>query len=395
LTPATCAHGEVVGSTNTVMTDRRTVYDVQNCASVNTVYRSVDAGRTWNAVGEPLTGVAEDEAQISADPAHPSVLYVVSHVTATGFRSLVVTKSTDGGRTWTPSLANTAATRQELEGDFHNFYGPVLVDPRDSNRLYLFWNATPLSSEGCAEDGNATYHLMSESFLATSTDAGATWHERLIRDLGPGGGACPVPTDPTSNARASHYDVANLFPSTAIDRSGNIYLLNAETDPGKAGRQPTRLVLMASSDQGRHFQTTYVRAGYPTNFAPSIVAGDAGRVDLAWEASTAPDATTSNAAWHIEFARSGDAAAAHPHFHAIAVSGVVHRGPLCPACGDSGGPLPSSTSWNAEHQFVGLAADACGRAFLMWYVDPKHEGPPPATIYVARQSTGPRISHGC
>lgn len=115
--------------------------------TLHTVYRSADAGRTWQTLGARLP------SRVTALVAthDPEVLYL-------GTETMGVFKSTDSGKTWLPSsgglgpMPNTAVTALSL-------------DPLDDTRVYAtigYWF------------GTSEPHFVS---LGTwvSADAGASW----------------------------------------------------------------------------------------------------------------------------------------------------------------------------------------------------------------------------
>ena len=122
------------------------------------VYKTNDAGRTWTHVGLENTMAI---ARIRVHPANPDLAYVAALGNPYARnRDRGVFKTTDGGKTWTPSLV-----RDDKAGAID-----LAMDPKNPNVLYAgFWEVfrTPhsLSSGGTG------------SGLFKSTDGGATWSE--------------------------------------------------------------------------------------------------------------------------------------------------------------------------------------------------------------------------
>ncbi len=122
------------------------------------VYKSVDGGTSWENVG---LKESEHIARILVDPRDSDVVYVASQGplwNPGGDRGLY--KTTDGGRTWSPSLEiseNTGVT-------------DVWMDPRNPDVLYA----------AAYQRRRHVWTLINggpESGIYKSTDAGATWKE--------------------------------------------------------------------------------------------------------------------------------------------------------------------------------------------------------------------------
>jgi len=143
------------------------------------VYKSDDGGKNWRNVG---LKTSEHIGRILIDPRNSQTVYVAAQGPLWGpggERGLF--KTTDGGKTWTPSLTvseNTGAT-------------DVVMDPRDSNILY-------------AATWQRRRHVFTyvgggpESAIYKSTDAGATWTKLkggLPREMGRIG-LCISPANP-------------------------------------------------------------------------------------------------------------------------------------------------------------------------------------------------------
>jgi photosystem II stability/assembly factor-like uncharacterized protein len=120
------------------------------------VYKSVDGGKTWENVG---LGESEHIAKILVDPRNSDVVYVAAQGPlwrAGGDRGLY--KTTDGGKTWNPSLKiseNTGVT-------------DVWMDPRDPDVLLAAAYQRRRHVWTLVDGGP-------ESAIYKSTDAGASW----------------------------------------------------------------------------------------------------------------------------------------------------------------------------------------------------------------------------
>ena len=108
-------------------------------ASDRGVFKSTDAGVTWNAID---TGIAGNVIQVLAiDPANPQILYAA---TGQGIAPGAVYKTVNGGSSW--SVVDSSATGQALQ---------IAVDAQNPNNVYTVWDTVGARK---------------------STDAGVTWN---------------------------------------------------------------------------------------------------------------------------------------------------------------------------------------------------------------------------
>jgi hypothetical protein len=160
---------------------------------------SHDGGMTWNSVkvnanaqfGWSLTGGG------TVDPAG-NVYFAWNGYTqngqAKGPVNLYVTKSADGGQTWTPTLLDISSSPPDCSAFSCGwaFLGPGIAMTSDtSGQLYVLWNS------GTVEGGPERI------YFSTSVDRGNTWSPRADVSLAPSG-------------------VDHAFPSLAAGAAGDI-----------------------------------------------------------------------------------------------------------------------------------------------------------------------------
>jgi hypothetical protein len=140
----------------------------------------------------------------------------------------------------------------------------------------------------------------------------------------------PAPTpDPAATTYGNN--VANDFPAAAIDSAGNIYVVWAMNN----ARTNEYMVWFASShDHGQSFYGPFqVSQGPGAAVMPWIAAGDSGRVDIVFYATTTPvdpNIAPNNVEWNTMFAQSFNASEREPVFTVSPVSHhVTHTGPIC------------------------------------------------------------------
>jgi photosystem II stability/assembly factor-like uncharacterized protein len=110
------------------------------------VYRSTDAGKTWNKSQSGFPSEDLGRIGLSMSPANPSVVYAVADAANNkgGFF-----RSRDGGASW------------ERMGDYQtggNYYNEIFADPKDVDRVY----AVDVNLQ-VSDDGGKTFHRVGEN----------------------------------------------------------------------------------------------------------------------------------------------------------------------------------------------------------------------------------------
>jgi len=126
------------------------------------VYKSTDGGKTWKHLG---LKDSQHIGRIRIDPRNPDVVYVAAlgHMWGPN-QERGVFKTTDGGLTWTHSLAITADTGVV----------DLAMDPRDSNTLYAA--AYEMRRDGFA-GGDPGKQWGPGSGIYKTTDGGRNWRK--------------------------------------------------------------------------------------------------------------------------------------------------------------------------------------------------------------------------
>lgn len=118
-----------------------------------------------------------------------------------------------------------------------------------------------------------------------------------------------------------------LFPVAAVDGAGHVYVAWSE----RAG-DGSAVKYSFSADHGETWATPREVSHFPGNHVmPWIVAGDDGRVAVAWYGTDVPgdtndDGAMQDAQWRVYLAQSLDAASASPTWSRWDLVGVVHHG---------------------------------------------------------------------
>lgn len=352
------------------------LFAVQHCFALGgavLIWRSADGGASWAPPsGGRLQVIAAGMAAsvVTADPVDPRRIYVVGE--AADLTTLIVWKSTDGGRSFAPRPINVPRSLRQVADDGPSIPTRLLVDPTDRRRLYVLWWA--IAKRELAQlqglEGLHDYEFATKAFAAVSTDAGSSWSVRKIIDTGGPPPSLPPPS------HEQYDDLANWLPAGAVDGAGTVYFAVAEQRPHAPG---AHIMLMSSRDHGATWsERTQVDQGQNATFAPALVAGSPGRVGIAFLQADRPAALDKQAQWSTRYAFGAEADSARPRFIESSASGPVLTGAVCPL---AGGPH------SCRARTLSAAADSSGRALIAGIVGAGST----ARVQLSRQVAGPTL----
>ncbi len=238
-------------------------------ASAIAAATSRDGGKTWgnvNIIQSDTNGnvFSNDKESVTADPSHPGTAYVVWDRTrdapAGHFRiPTLFSRTTDGGRTWSPPVAIAAKDMDE-----QSIGNVIVADPRRHALydFYAFYFCTCLT--------------IPEIRYVKSTDGGIHWGtSHLVNTMD----AIAI-TDPNTGELVRTED---FQPTEAIDPSnGNLYV--AWQTPRFNGGQYDEIALSTSTDGGVTWsaeQRASSFTGRPA-FTPTLAVGAGGVVALTY-----------------------------------------------------------------------------------------------------------------
>ena len=225
-------------------------------------YTTFDGGRSWLNVQLPhltfqtgATGALSD-MDSAGDPAvafgpHNTVYYANLVFSRLNFGSgIVVSKSTDGGRTWgEPSIVHTDgvdASGNGLDTDFANDKEWITVD-QHTGTVYVTWT---LFGPGDAP-----------IMLSRSTDGGSTW-------------SAPVAVNPSSGFTPGGVTPFSTGSNPQVNRHGDLFIAyEASVCQSLACDQPTdhdAVVIATSRDGGRTFTNREVAYDFDFPFNPDV-----------------------------------------------------------------------------------------------------------------------------
>jgi photosystem II stability/assembly factor-like uncharacterized protein len=108
---------------------RRHVFTYISGGPESAIYKSTDAGLTWNKINKGLPGVDLGRIGLAISPVNPDYLYAI--VEAADKKGGVF-RSTDRGASWTKQSDNVSSG---------NYYQEIFCDPKDVNKVFYvdFW----------------------------------------------------------------------------------------------------------------------------------------------------------------------------------------------------------------------------------------------------------------
>ncbi|MFN2465065.1 MAG: sialidase family protein [Candidatus Dormibacteria bacterium] len=353
------------------------------------------SGANWE--GPFFAGGNSDRQWYATDPKDPTTLYFSYH----DFNgpNINILKSTDRGHTWvcpetgslavlgqTPCPATATNGHQGSSLDPHyvdtgegNITARPFVDPTNTQRIYIPYADTKLANAIIATTPRGDDDL---SFLrlARSEDGGNTWSA----DANSGGAPVLDATAVFPGNGAEDSTVAHQFVTAGVDRQGNLYYAFSLRI---AGQTQTHIMLMTSRDHGETWsEPRLVDSGHMgSNVFPTLIAGDAGRVAIAWYGSMVNDFNDTTAAWSEMFSVTTDAFNANGAWLQTRITGAqepMHTGDICQVglnCTLTGGNRNLS-------DFQTIAIDGCGMTHPVWTNDYG-----PGQTVTARQVAGPSL----
>jgi hypothetical protein len=272
------------------------------------IRRSADEGQTWATTDYYEEPIEEDRQWLAPDPNDPSIVYFVYHDFAA--EAEVMAKSIDGGVTFPiHSLVSTDPTL--APNTYPNtFSGPIVVDPSNSQNVYVAYGISNL--QGNLDPAYAPFGLPLTVVVGSSHDGGLTWTDKVAM------------TSPAGSV------LGNLFPWLTVDKAGNLYVGAAGHVLQSDGSAINGMFISVSKNHGSTWSNP-IHVGASTTGAavfPTVHAGAAGVLDVAWIQDSLSDFSDQNSVWTVHFAQSRNATASTPTFTEV-TGPIVRHGAVC------------------------------------------------------------------
>lgn len=327
--------------------------------SVSFLWKSQDHGKQWDLVQAlpnavpaqrpSFTHGGGDSEIVVGPPAPGAPGYTVSFYDLESLADIGVATSFDSGKTFSPQSSNALAG--DVAGTDRQ-WGQLWRDPQGKDHLFLVYNALQ-SNNGkgtilreSLDYGKTWQNMGSGGTLEGVFDSGALGQLRvdragnlfftsenspavnLVRGIRGKNGrytfsSTLVSSEPGTNTR-------QLFITSALDTAGNIYVVWSRQE---AKSTDVGIYVAVSTDHGRTFgkpvkmSTGSIRNA---NF-PWVIAGDPGRVAVAFYGTTHKGDSTNNAGpWDVYVTQSTDFLSKRPHLQQVKVSEhPSHTNPIC------------------------------------------------------------------
>ena len=116
---------------------RRHVWTLINGGPESTIYKSTDAGKTWNKINKGLPSVDLGRIGIDVAPTDGNIIYAIVEAAdgQSGFY-----RSTDAGASWSKQSSYVSGSPQ--------YYQEIVVDPKNPNRVYSLDTYLMVSEDG-------------------------------------------------------------------------------------------------------------------------------------------------------------------------------------------------------------------------------------------------------
>jgi hypothetical protein len=254
------------------------VFNTENGENGMAMARSEDGGATWsepvmikqsNANGEKARAAFHDKNSLTADPYDPNLVYATWTIFRNRTTTLVVARSTDGGRTWGPAKPVNGFEVVDPPQQVRFRQGAQIVVLPDGTLVNAFFRTIFDPRNGGAQVGI-------EQAIFRSTNQGQTW-ERLDVTV------APFPPAQACDVFVTGICIrdAGALPDIAVDRNtGVLYVV--WQDGRISGLGASNVMIAASSDGGFTWTAPIpiTRSQVYQHFLPTVAVNDDGVIGI-------------------------------------------------------------------------------------------------------------------
>ena len=332
------------------------------------LFISKDHGATWTEKDD-ITATPQSESRDRQwiDARGPGRVVVVVAGTEHGApRTVLFVQSNDSGETWSKPRELTTHMIQ---------IGPIVwVDDHTLAMVYV----EPLGNATTPQSSNVEGRI----HVLVSPDSGATWNDT------PFAGKIPRAVGFVAASFAPTF----IFPVIAADHAGNLYVAWSQSRSGSDAPNTdvgTTIMLARSLDRGATWSDPQAMTPATGNsIFPALVAGEEGRVALAWlRADTPLDPNHTVGPWYLHEMETTNGAADAPKWTDVqAAAEVVHNGGVCASGGACS--IADGTGDRTLLDFIEIAiVPTTGKTVIAYTVDPPMNAKQPQ-IHVISQNGG-------
>ncbi|TMB93092.1 MAG: exo-alpha-sialidase [Chloroflexi bacterium] len=305
-----------------------------------------------------------------------------------GASDVWVSRSTDGGVTWTAvqQSAIQAGSAGQLTSLCNTYPGGVAVDQNGvhAGRVYVVWDTGDPPQNGSQGCNLSSAQPFDHVFLSYSDDGGSTWttHAVFNDPCAPTPPAPPV--DPTTCQ-----DTSEGWTPVAVDDSGNVYV--AFTWLNVSSTNPEYDVFLEVSQDGGNTWNggtsglngvgdapgapIKVNSTTGTHYYPEIAAGGNGGFEVAWYrtpyvtvtgALQKPATQPGSAVWDVWIAQSLNVLGSGGFTQSQVTTHPLYFGDICTIGIACGTPIPGAAADRILADNFGIAVGPDGGARITW-----------------------------
>ena len=347
---------------------------------------SDDQGRTWTP-SQGTTYADTDRQWFAVGPDDPTThkprVYLLFHNLLSGLlqHNMFVATSTDGGETFGPPIPVATPPQQDyLDLQCADSGGPsnIFVN-QQTGQVYVVFGTRSSPVGGCAAQPVEINVVAANRVWVVTAAAKDT--------ATPGAWTPSLAVDDTAAGKITGMQLAY----GAADDAGNVYVAYPESVHDYPDYNGAAIkVVHAGLDLKTWSAPLVIKpAGGVGNILPHIVAGEPGRIGLAYFTGA-----TGNV-WYSETAQVLDALSATPHVtHTRLSNVVVEKGTasqLMGACMQGTQATLNGFACGRSTDVNGIAADSCGNLLVTF---PSQAAGSPDVTYMSQQVSGTRLRTG-
>jgi hypothetical protein len=359
---------------------------------------STDAGGSWSASDAGCQPAQVDRDWVAAytPPQYRGTAQAAAHTLVYdayhdfGPSNVWVSRSTDGGATWTmvQQSAIQAGSAAQVTSACNTYPGGIAIDQNGAHkgRVYVVWNTSDPPLNGATGCNITSAQPFDHVFLSYSDDGGSTWTSHAVFN-----DPCSLtPPAPPTNPTGCQ-DTSEGWTPVAVDDAGNVFVAFTWLDSSRTAPQYD-IYLETSTDGGNTWNggtagtngvgdtpgaPTRVSATTGTNFYPTMAAGGTSGIDLAWYRTPyvtppgtlgKPAASPGSAQWDVWMAQSLNVVGGGAFTTSKVSDHSIYFGDIC-TVGIACGTAVPGTNWAIDRTLFdnfGLAVGPDGGARIAW-----------------------------